>query len=139
MTRLCSWGLMKKSVDIFTHVELNHVMYIFVRYPIMCQAGVAILLQWGFTLLLQFNFMPLIWWVLMKSQAFYVFRNNDTGNELGAPMWQASKLEQNTATTLILSWYQFCTFSVPSFLGLNGRKKAKVLTSFLTLTICLFF
>lgn len=39
---------------------------------------------------------------LNENVRLYVFRNNDTGNELVAPMWQANKLEQNPATRLCL-------------------------------------
>ena len=70
---------------------------------------------------------------MKTSDFFFTFRNNDTGNELGAPMWQ-NKLEQNPAMKFFLSWSQFCTCSVPGFLGLNEKKKAEILTSLFGMT-----
>lgn len=90
-------------------------------------------LQWGYALL-QFNFMPSIWWNI---RLLCVVRNNDTENELVAPMWQANKSEQNPSTRLFLSLSSTSALCLVSW-GLMGEK-AKVLTSLLTLTIFLSF
>lgn len=44
---------------------------------------------------------------------------------------KTNKLEQNPAMKFFLSWSQFCTCSVPGFLGLNEKERPRSLLLFL--------